>query len=152
MHESCNCTLLFSVVTVSLFQGWLVLLRVFTKVSGRFGFGVWYMCTSEWVVCGVHTAEQVKWLLVNWSQSAPRFHVMWNAFVNNEVLSQLDVHSTETIKLQQLLYPLCLVTGSQSTHQRWSESKPLISVRMPPLLYPTFSFSVPAIINLMQIA
>jgi len=40
-----------------------------------------------------------------------------------KLCQKLDVHSTETINLQQVLYPSCLLTGSQSTHQR-SESSP----------------------------
>jgi len=59
---------------------------------------------GEQVVCmrGAYcTADE----MVNSSQSARPSHVMPNVFVNNEHLSQLDVHSTENtnVSLQLVL-------------------------------------------------
>jgi len=50
-------------------------------------------------VCVVHTAEEVRWLI---DLSLSVLHVMQNPSVNNETLSQLDVHSTENIHISLL--------------------------------------------------
>ena len=55
---------------------------------------VWRCGPSGWVVC-VHGVYGRAWEVVKWSESARASHVMWNAFVNNETLSQLDIHSTQ---------------------------------------------------------
>jgi len=69
-----------------------------TVVYTMYTLALW---VSERVVCVrgayCHACEVVKS-----SQSARALHVMQSAFINNETLSQLDVHSTENTQIISL--------------------------------------------------
>ena len=106
---SVQCT----VVTVSLYSKsvsvdrcsmksrWSVLVRclyMFTKrrctAFMTYSLALWAYLVGDRVVC-VRGAYCRGGAVVNWYQSVRACHVMRNPSINNETLSQLDVHSTE---------------------------------------------------------
>ena len=112
-----------------------------------------WRCGPSWGVVCVSGAYYRACEVVKWSQSACASHVMPNAFINKDTFSQLDVHSTEDTHIYLLgtvaVTPShCIITITDGQTASLSMS---VSI-MPSLPHPTSKVSMPAIINLMQIA
>jgi len=88
-------------IGVSMKSRWSVLVRclyMFTKrrctAFMTYSLALWAYLVGDRVVC-VRGAYCRGGAVVNWYQSVRACHVMRNPSINNETLSQLDVHSTE---------------------------------------------------------